>query len=87
MDAASRLKISPMSPEGLVSFPPQLEGRVGIVKSPSFLVAGCEHNAEATQTGVMRSYVPSKMGLIVKAHASNALKQRVIFVPSKSGRR
>lgn len=65
------LKISPMSPEGFVSFQPQEVGHVGIVKSPSFLVAGCEHNAKATQTGVMGSYEPSKMGLIAKANASN----------------
>lgn len=54
-----------------MSFQPQEVGHVGIVKSPSFLVAGCEHNAKATQTGVMGSYEPSKMGLIAKANASN----------------
>lgn len=42
-----------MSPEGLVSFQPQEVRHVGIVISPCFLVAGCGHNANATQTGVM----------------------------------
>lgn len=60
------LKISPMSPEGLVSFQPQEVRRIGIVKSPSFLVAGClEHNAKATRSGETGLFVPLKKWVLL----------------------